>query len=396
MLFGLAVMLTYLMLALPALIRGGFDPSIFIVAGDRFVAPAKNVPPIYIRTHSAGYDGQFYYRLATAPLSTAPVVNGVTFDHPPWRMQRILLPLFARALALGHAELVPAALFATNLLGLFALGWLAMLIAKACSFPLAIPVAIAAWPGFFVALTHDTTEIVAGALVLGAIAAWHANRAAISSLLLVLATLTRETAILLAAGLLAASLIRAARAPRDSRRWRDAAWIAVAMLPFAAWHQIVAALWHAAPQAHGIAHNIGFPLLGLAEIILANISGDAVGLARYPGNVATRLTALWCIAILIIFCVAAFRAAIQMIIRNDRAAGLAAGWLLILGPMCTLTANGPWIEPAAWFRAFTECWLLGCILLGLARVHLPPPAWLAAATLPLLLRNSELCWNQLR
>jgi len=394
--FGLAIMLAYFAASLPMLVRGGFDPSIFIVAGDRFVAAAETPPHIHVHPHSDGYDGQFYYRLALAPLSTAPVIYGVTFDHPAWRMQRILLPLFARAVAFGHAAAMPAALFAVNLTALFAIGWLAMLLANAGSFPLAVPVAITVWPGFFVALTHDTTEILAAALILGAIAAWNSRRTAIASILLTLATLTRETAVLLAAGLLAAALLRAARAPRDKRQWRDAAWIAASTLPFLIWRHVVATLWQDTPQAHGIAHNLGFPLLGLAQIVLANISGHAIGLARHPSNLVTRLTALWSAAILICFCFVAFRAAISILYRNGLAAGLAAGWLLILCLMCLLTANGPWIEPAAWFRAFTECWLLGCILLGLARIRLPPPACLAAAALPLLLRNFELCWIQLR
>jgi len=379
--FGVIVMFAYFAATVPMLLRGNIDPSIFIVAGDRFVTSAETPSPIHVHPRSDGYDGQFYYRLALAPLSTAPVIYGITFDHPAWRMQRILLPLFARALALGHAAAVPAALFVTNLAALFAIGWLAMLLANARSFRLAIPIAIVAWPGFFVALTHDTTEILAAAFILGAIAALHARRTAIASILLALATLTRETAILLAAGLLAASLLRAVRSPRDARQWRHAACIAASILPFLIWRHIVATLWHDTPQGHGISHNVGLPLLGLAQIILANISGHAIGLARHPSNLSARLTALWSAAILIGFCIAAFRSAMSIFARNVRDLGLAAGWLLILCLMCLLTANGPWIEPAAWFRAFTECWLLGCILLGIARVRLPPPAWLATAAM---------------
>jgi hypothetical protein len=382
--FGLVIMLSYFAATVPMLIRGGFDPSIFIVAGDRFVTSAETASPIHVHPHSDGYDGQFYYRLAMAPLSTAPVIYGVTFDHPSWRMQRILLPLLARAVALGHPGAVPAALFAVNLAGLFAIAWLT------------IPIAMVAWPGFFVALTHDTTEIVGAALILGTIAAWLARRTGIVSILLICATLTRETAILVAAGLLIASLLRAMRLPRSGRQWRESACIAASMLPFFIWRNVVTTLWHDPPQAHGVDHNVGLPLLGLAQIVLANISGHAVGRARDPGNHLARFTALWSVSILVCFCLATFRTTLAIIARNGLAVGPAVGWLLTLCLMCLLTANGPWIEPAAWFRAFTECWLLGWILLGLARVHLPPPAWLAAAALPLLLRNFELCWIQLR
>jgi hypothetical protein len=271
-----------------------------------------------------------------------------------------------------------------------------MLLAGARSFPLAIPVAIVAWPGFFVALTHDTTEILAAALMLGATTAWLGRRIAVASILIALATLTRETAILLAGGMFAVSLLRAMRTPRDAGHWRQAALSAASLLPFLIWRHIVGSLWHATPPAKSLAHNMGFPFLGLVQVIIANVSGHAIGLARNPGSVGTRFTALWCAAILIVFCVAAFRAAVSLIRRNDQASGLAVGWMLILCLMCTLTANGPWIEPAACFRAFTECWVLGCILLGLARVRLPPPFWLAATAMPLLLRNYELCWSQLR
>jgi len=42
---------------------------------------------------------------------------------------------------------------------------------------------------------------------------------------------------------------------------------------------------------------------------------------------------------------------------------LAAAWLPILALMSILSAEGPWVEPIAFLRTFTECWIVGCLLL---------------------------------
>jgi hypothetical protein len=42
-----------------------------------------------------GYDGQFFYRLALEPFSTAERVDGIAFDAPAYRQQRIGYPLLA-------------------------------------------------------------------------------------------------------------------------------------------------------------------------------------------------------------------------------------------------------------------------------------------------------------
>jgi hypothetical protein len=39
--------------------------------------------------------------------------------------------------------------------------------------------------------------------------------------------------------------------------------------------------------------------------------------------------------------------------------------------MTLLTADGPWIEAMSTFRAFSECWLIGCLLLALRPAGAP-------------------------
>jgi len=103
--------------------RGG-DVSRFVVAGDFFVDAAQAPPGLHVLPDSDGYDGQFFHRLALAPWSTERRVHGTLLDRGPYRQQRILYPLVARALALGRPERVAAALVAANALALVALAGL--------------------------------------------------------------------------------------------------------------------------------------------------------------------------------------------------------------------------------------------------------------------------------
>jgi hypothetical protein len=393
--FGLMVVVIYALLILPILARHGFDASVFVVAGDRYVTAAQTPAPIIVRPHSDGYDGQFYYRLALAPLSPRIQEHGVNLVHPAWRMQRILLPLAAYLLSGGQPQLVPASLVVVNLAGLFAIGWLAMGIARAKKFPLAVPLCIVAWPGLLIALTHDTTEILAAALLLAGVSAWLARRQALSAAMLALASLTRETAILVAAGIFATQLWRLVRPAGARRDWRGVGLAAASLVPFPLWRHFVVTLWQETPQAHGIAHNAGWPLQGWAQAILASVLGEPVGFAPRPRDFTMRVTMLAGIGTITWFCIVTVGAAWRAL-QDHADAALAVGWLLVLALMSVLTANGPFIDPTAYFRAFTECWVLGWVLLGAAPVRLPRPAWMWAVALPVIARNWELCWIQLK
>jgi hypothetical protein len=346
----------------PSLARHHWDASYFIVAGDRYVTATQTLTPIAIRPHSDGYDGQFYYRLALAPFATDTHIGGVVFDHPAWRMQRILLPVLARMLALGQPVAIPWALLGVNLAAVFAIAWLASALARRCSLPAVFPAAIAFWPGWQIALEHDTTEIVATALLLAAVTAYLRERVAVYAVLLASASLARETAILAGAGILLVEGWRLLHGPRP-RRWGRAVCALLALLPFLVWRQIVAARWQGAAQAHGIAHNAGWPLLGWVQAIAANILNRGVGAAPAPHGRMMRLTILAGIAMVTLVTIPALRAAWRGL-ADDRVAGPALGWLFILALMAVLTANGPLIDATAYFRALSEFWVLGWIVLA--------------------------------
>jgi hypothetical protein len=360
---ALLTLLAYTLASLPVLSRHGFDAALFIDAGDRYVRAAALPSPIPVHRHSLGYDGQFYYRLALAPFDLHRIAYGISFDNAAWRMQRILYPLLAWALALGRPAWVPTTLYLVNLLALAAIGAVVARIARRLSLPAAAPLAMLLLPGFIVTLTQDTTEIVAAAFLLAALDAYLGRRLLAYALLGAVATLARETAILTLGGIAILELVAALRAPPASRSWRSALLCCLALLPFLLWREVLEYLWGAAQQDAAISENIGWPLSGAVRMLFETVTG----IRHYPGSASMQpllrglalASALWLLAV----CAAAARFTPTALRRPDLRP-LAAAWLPVAGLMTLLPASGPWIDSIAWFRAFTECYLLGVPLVA--------------------------------
>jgi len=105
---ALLICLAYVLLTLA---RYNFDPKYFALIGTQYDPGLSEGRP--------GYDGQFAYQIARDPL------NGwAKIDVPAYRYQRIVYPIVARLLALGHADLVPWTLIVVNIMALTAGVWL--------------------------------------------------------------------------------------------------------------------------------------------------------------------------------------------------------------------------------------------------------------------------------
>lgn len=361
LLIGVSAVLPYAALAAFFLARHGFRTSTFVHAGDFYVDVHRLLTPIAVVRHSFGYDGQFYYRLALVPFSVRPVAAGIRFDDPAYRMGRVLYSLLVWLTTGGRASLASPAMLAVNLAGLgFVAAW-SVAITRALRLAPVTPLLVMLWPGFSETLTHDTTEIVAVAFLLGAVHARVTEHATRYALLGIGATFSRETTLLVLAGLVFADTV----CVRDGRRRRFALAGVLMLIPFAAWHEALPRLWHAA--AGGVAGNLGVPFRGA----LTAIARDATALPRWHG--AGRLARLlWptvrlAIDLGIAFGFVAVLVALPAaLLRGGALAAIGLGWLGEAALMSTLTAGGPWIDPTAIGRAFTECWVVGCLLLGAA------------------------------
>ncbi len=358
-------MLGYVLLMLPFLAVHHFHASAFIVAGRYFVDAAHTPSRIQIGK-GFGYDGQFYYRMAVAPFSFEHVRAGVWFDAPAYRMGRIFYPLLVWIATIGQPKLVPAAMFAVNLLGLGVIGGLSTVLARDFDLSRLTPPAIVLWAGFVGTLTHDTTEITAAAFLLVAILCHLRRHFILFALCGAAATLARETTALTLLGFLLV----------DLARWREGGR-AVAILcgaallaPVVAWHEALPRLWHLPGSSGAFGQNIGWPLAGMIETLRTDVVRlhGWIGMRRI--DLLLRLVSLFTALGIVGFSLAV-ASAIGPALRREAQAPLAVGWILTAVLMTTLTARGPWIDPVGYGRAFTEFWIVGCLLLGGARSRWP-------------------------
>ncbi len=204
------------------LAANAWDPMTFVVIGEKF-DPAHGVAEL-------GYDGQFAYQIAIDPGGAAPYL-----DNPPYRYQRILYPILARALALGSPAAIPWTLILINLVSIV-LGTLAaeLLLARR-GFSRWYALAYGLFAGLLMSLRLDLTEPLAFALAQWGVLLFDRGRLWRSLPFFALAALTRELTLMFAAAC-AVSLLTAGR-KRDGLIWGVSA-----ALPFALW-QLALALW---------------------------------------------------------------------------------------------------------------------------------------------------------
>jgi len=204
------------------LARFGGDPLAFALVGTRYAEGDPEGTP--------GYDGQFAYFIARDPLG-----GWRHCDVPAYRYQRILHPLLAWALALSHPEAVGWTLVAVNLAALVGGTWATerLLAARGASPWYALTYGL--YGGLMAGLRLDLAEPLAVGLVQGALLIREKRNLQLATrnsqfamLLLTLAALAKETALVAVAGLLLHLALE--------RRWGEAVRLGLMVgLPFLAW-----------------------------------------------------------------------------------------------------------------------------------------------------------------
>lgn len=244
------------------LLAHGGDPGVFVHAGDRFTDPAGR-SGLEVVADSSGYDGQFSYRLARAPLSTAERVDGVAFDRPVDRTARIGYPgLVWIASAGGQRALVPWALVAVNVAAIGVVAAAAAVLARDANRSPWFGLVAAAAPGLVVALSRNLTEAVAAAALAVALVLLRRRRFGAAAAAITFGALTRETVLLLALALVGAAVLAAVprgwwparlNALRSRVVDRDPvpAWVGlVPLAAYAGWRTWLGIAWDA-PAGHG-------------------------------------------------------------------------------------------------------------------------------------------------
>ena len=322
-----------------------WDASAFVRAGDRHV-DASRAPKNLTVIHGVGYDGQFYYRFALDPFSSALTKYGITLNQPGRREQRILYPLLAWIFSGGGKPgAVLWALILINAVGFVLIAAIATSFGRSPWWGLAFSIV----PGALVALTHDTAEVVAILLSLCFLVLFRRDRFALATVALTAAVFARETTLVFALGLLVAAFMTHRRT-----------YLVCGLVPlaaFAAWQIFLATIWGAPPVVSAGGRDIGLvPFYGL---ILAAVRWFGRGARVVTWNLIFAGAAL-------AFLVLAMRALRRStLLLHERAAFIMA---LILIPFLR---SDVWFNFTSFLRAMSEATVLGIVVLADRRASVP-------------------------
>jgi hypothetical protein len=236
--------------------------SAFVQAGTQFADPTKVPRGLAVRP-GAGYDGQFYYRLALEPWNLSWSAHGISFDFA-LRRQRITYSYLAWLGSAGQAAVVPYALVGINVVALTLAGFFSGKWAQSLGRHAIWGLLPAGYFGMVWSLGRDLTEITAMALVIAGIVAWRSNRYLVSGLVFMGAVLARETALLVVVALLVTRLVAIVRR-RDRLGRADVAW-GLPVVVFVGWQSACLAAYGILPLTSE-GENASAPLAGSIQAV---------------------------------------------------------------------------------------------------------------------------------
>lgn len=358
----LAALLIATLLGVRLAAAGG--PSGLVVAGDAFVNDQRPDDLDVVHEDSTGYDGQFVYRLALDPFTVHAVKDGITLDNPPYRAQRIGLPLAAHALSRTGLP-VSWSLIVVNVLALLVATAAAATLARRLGRSALWGVVVGLSPGLVVAFTRDLTEPLATALLLAGLVAWprrpYAATAAFTA-----AVLTRETALAVLAGLGLHELYRAAR--RRPQAVRNAAVLLVPLAVTVGWQLYLRGVWGELPIS-ATDGDVGAPFAQTARTLFRHAD-----LLDWSGKDAI-LENLWLAERV------ALAAFIGYVAVTFRRSAVPDGLKVAYAVAALLALSAAWHRDVGFLRAANEAIVVGLLVLLGSRASRPVLAGAAAMSL---------------
>jgi hypothetical protein len=345
----------------------------FILVGRHFSTPSQlprgiPVAPTY------GYDGQFFYRLALAPLNFSRTAYGITMDRP-YRYMRIGYPVLTWLVALGQHFLVPVMLVAVNVAAIAAIGYLGGIFAQQGGRHAAWGLLLPGYFGLITSLSRDTAEPLAAACLLAGLLAIRARRSVLAAVFLAYGVLTRETVMVAVAAIAVVRIIGILRRRHGPGR-DDLPWV-VPTVAFAAWQVVVKVATGSLPLLADGGRNAGAPFIAPLDALRSNFAH--VNVHQFDQH------DLWLLEMVVL---AAFTiAAILCLLITGAPVHERLAFVLYLVEICVVTPS-TWNSLDADLRSFIEVYLLAVIiLLGTPRRTLG--AWLvpslAASAVPVLI-----------
>lgn len=347
-------------------IRTHGDVSVLVHAAPPWTDAAQSAPSLTVGAAGTGFDGQFFYRLAVAPFSSAPTAGGVTFDLPALRAVRWGYGALTWLLSGGQPAAVPWVLVIVNVVAMTAIGWSGGGLARGLGRPAITGLMFPLWPGFAYSLSLDTAELVSGAFLLGGLLAVSgtrpggsmgrvelARRGWLGAALLSAAVLSRDTAVVAAVGL--------AIGAAWSRRRPALLAGSVAVAVFIGWQLLTWARFGALPLTASAGNNITAPLVEMLRAFRAVVP-------PHGSTGALRLVSLLTVLALIV---------VPAIELRRSAAGLGEKVSWAFGVLVVLLLAAPvWAGATSFMRGATEMGLFAMLIL-LGSRHRPASLTLA-------------------
>lgn len=242
-----AVACFYLVFTLAALGLHGGDPLWFMWLGERFadLNPAGRM----------GYDGQFVFYIARDGLASIPHL-----DNPPYRLQRILLPILVRLVSGGQPAFMPWVTIFINLAAIVSTTYLLAGWLDSQGMSAWYATAYALYVGTFMAYSRNLVEPVAFGLAGLGTVGWMKEKHAVAVTALALAALVKETTLLFVFGLALAEFIR--------RRPARSLAVLATSLPLLVWEVYLLARFDVLPFMSGTPLQI-VPLSGILPYVTA-------------------------------------------------------------------------------------------------------------------------------
>jgi len=326
------------------LAKSNWHASSFVTAGDKFCDPNSVPRNLIVRRNSDGYDGQFYYRLGLDPFTSQRTDYGITLDMPSLRHQRILYPLLSSVLSLGHEPLVPVAMLLINVSALCLLGWLGGMYAQSLNQHSLWGILVPLYPGSLLTLTRDLVELSEINLLFVSLFLLRREKHATATLVLVLAVLAKETALIVAA---AAALVYVGDRLLKQKPRVKWYYFAAPLATFCLWQLILAFIWGNSPVLAGRT-LLGIPFKGfIASLWYAFTYQTPLQRRALP-----ELLFLIAFAGSVVWCLRSTLASPPEVIS----------WCLY-GLLVVSLGGAIWSEDWAFLRAATEFSVIGTIIL---------------------------------
>ncbi|NBS29914.1 MAG: hypothetical protein EBS76_05225 [Actinobacteria bacterium] len=235
-LVGAVALLAWLVFVVVRLVRlGDGDIGYFVLAGTDFTDSLAGLPLL----EGAGYDGQFFHRLAVDPFDADKRVAGTVLDST-WRATRIGFPLLAWVISMSGIS-TAWSLVVVNLLAVGSLGYLGGHIARSANRHAGWGLLLPVYFGFAFSIARDLGEVVATAALVGGVLLATRRRFLLAGLCLSLAVLSRETVV---AAVVLIGLTDCVTIVRRRRKWGapDLVWL-MPIIVAGLWQVIIVLRW---------------------------------------------------------------------------------------------------------------------------------------------------------